>query len=58
MIRIGNNHNASAARVVDCVNLKLTEAELAELDNISALNPEYPAWMVDRQLLGRFPETI
>lgn len=85
MLRIGNNHNASAARValawlltkpgvtsiiigakkqeqlldnVECVNLKLTETELAELENISALIPEYPAWMVDRQLSGRFPEPI
>jgi len=27
-----------------------------ELDTISALTPEYPGWMVDRQLTGRFPE--
>jgi hypothetical protein len=29
---------------------------MKELDAISALTPEYPGWMVDRQLTGRFPE--
>ncbi len=31
------------------VDVKLTADELAKLDDISALNPEYPGWMVDRQ---------
>jgi hypothetical protein len=26
------------------------------LDAVSALNTEYPAWMVDRQMQGRLPE--
>lgn len=30
-------------------DLKLTEAELARLDTLSALKPEYPGWMVERQ---------
>jgi Predicted oxidoreductases (related to aryl-alcohol dehydrogenases) len=30
-------------------DLKLTEAELARLDALSALKPEYPGWMVERQ---------
>jgi aryl-alcohol dehydrogenase-like predicted oxidoreductase len=30
-------------------DLKLTDAELARLDALSALKPEYPAWMVERQ---------
>jgi aryl-alcohol dehydrogenase-like predicted oxidoreductase len=85
MARIGNNHNASAARValswmltkpgvtsiiigakkmdqlidnIECTGLKLNEEELAELESISALSPEYPAWMVNRQMTGRFPEEI
>jgi aryl-alcohol dehydrogenase-like predicted oxidoreductase len=37
--------------------LELTGDELKELDTISALTPEYPAWMVDRQMTGRLPET-
>jgi aryl-alcohol dehydrogenase-like predicted oxidoreductase len=39
-----------------CTQLQLTPDEMKELDAISALTPEYPGWMVDRQLTGRFPE--
>jgi len=39
-----------------CTQLQLTKDEIEELDAISALIPEYPGWMVDRQLTGRFPE--
>lgn len=38
------------------VRLKLTAKELKDLEKISALPAEYPAWMVNRQLSGRFPE--
>lgn len=41
---------------IESVKLKLTKDEIIELDTISALNSEYPAWMVTRQLKGRFPE--
>jgi aryl-alcohol dehydrogenase-like predicted oxidoreductase len=44
------NDNLSA------VNLKLSAEELQELNQVSHLPAEYPAWMVNRQLLGRFPE--
>jgi aryl-alcohol dehydrogenase-like predicted oxidoreductase len=37
--------------------LNLNTEELKELESISALSPEYPGWMVDRQLSGRYPET-
>jgi aryl-alcohol dehydrogenase-like predicted oxidoreductase len=39
-----------------CSQLQLTQDEINELDTISALTPEYPGWMVERQLIGRFPE--
>jgi aryl-alcohol dehydrogenase-like predicted oxidoreductase len=39
-----------------CTQLQLTQDEIKELDAISALTSEYPGWMVDRQLTGRFPE--
>jgi aryl-alcohol dehydrogenase-like predicted oxidoreductase len=29
-------------------DLKLTEEELAALDKVSALTPEYPGWMLER----------
>jgi aryl-alcohol dehydrogenase-like predicted oxidoreductase len=41
---------------IACTQLQLTPDESRELDTISALAPEYPGWMVDRQLTGRFPE--
>lgn len=37
------------------LQLQLTPDELKQLDNISVLTPEYPGWMVERQLQGRFP---
>ena len=85
MTRIGQNHDASAARValtwmltrpgvtsiiigaktidqlidnIECTTLKLNEGELRELEAISSLPSEYPAWMVDRQMMGRYPEGI
>jgi aryl-alcohol dehydrogenase-like predicted oxidoreductase len=33
----------------------LTEDELKRLDAVSALPPEYPGWMVERQMAGRIP---
>jgi aryl-alcohol dehydrogenase-like predicted oxidoreductase len=42
---------------IESVKLQLSTEELAELETISALSPEYPAWMVNRQLTGRYPET-
>ena len=35
--------------------LKLSEEDSRELDSISSLTPEYPGWMVERQMTGRFP---
>ena len=43
---------------IHSVNLKLTGEELEELNKVSELPSEYPAWMVNRQLQGRFPEVI
>lgn len=39
-----------------CTQFQLAPDEMKELDAISALTPEYPGWMVDRQMTGRFPE--
>ena len=35
--------------------ITLTADELAQLDKVSALPPEYPGWMVERQTTGRRP---
>lgn len=41
---------------LSAVNLKLTTEELQALNQVSEIPAEYPAWMVNRQLQGRFPE--
>jgi len=40
---------------INSVNLKLTTEDLQELNQVSELTAEYPAWMVNRQLQGRYP---
>jgi aryl-alcohol dehydrogenase-like predicted oxidoreductase len=37
--------------------LRLGDDELAALDEVSQLTPEYPIWMFERQGQGRVPET-
>jgi aryl-alcohol dehydrogenase-like predicted oxidoreductase len=36
-------------------DVTLTETELKRLDTVSALPPEYPGWMLERQMAGRIP---
>jgi aryl-alcohol dehydrogenase-like predicted oxidoreductase len=38
------------------VDLKLTEEELKKLDEISALPPEYPGWMIPFQNANRLAD--
>jgi aryl-alcohol dehydrogenase-like predicted oxidoreductase len=40
---------------IDATALTLTPDELATLDRVSALAPEYPGWMLARQAAGREP---
>lgn len=40
---------------LSAVNLQLSSEETKRLDEISKLAPEYPGWMIDRQLQGRWP---
>jgi aryl-alcohol dehydrogenase-like predicted oxidoreductase len=53
---IGAKNQEQLLDNIACTQLKLTQDEINELDSVSALTPEYPGWMVDRQLTGRFPE--
>ena len=41
---------------IAAVTLQLTGAEMEQLNKVSLLASEYPGWMVNRQLQGRFPE--
>lgn len=38
-------------------DLSLPSDEVAAIDKVSALKPEYPRWMIDRQMGGRVPDT-
>ncbi len=40
---------------IAAIDLQLTSDELQKLDDISALAPEYPGWMLNRQSAGRMP---
>lgn len=40
---------------IAATQLKLSEDEIQQLDTISALAPEYPGWMMERQGQGRMP---
>ncbi len=40
---------------IAAVDIRLTPEELATLDAVSALPPEYPGWMIARQNDGRLP---
>ncbi|MND46683.1 putative aldo-keto reductase [compost metagenome] len=37
------------------VSVKLDAEDLKKLDEVSALMPEYPGWMLERQGVGRRP---
>jgi len=41
---------------IKAVTLELSPEEMVQLNEVSALASEYPGWMVNRQLQGRWPE--
>lgn len=41
---------------IAATQLELSAYELQQLDAISALTPEYPGWMLERQAMGRMPQ--
>jgi aryl-alcohol dehydrogenase-like predicted oxidoreductase len=40
---------------ISAIDVQLTAEEMKQLDKISALAPEYPGWMLERQSQGRIP---
>jgi len=52
---IGAKKQAQLSDNLASTQLKFTPDQMQQLDTISALAPEYPGWMMDRQLQGRFP---
>lgn len=52
---IGAKSTAQLKDNLAAVDLTLTAGEMAKLDEVSALPPEYPGWMLDRQGGSRRP---
>ncbi len=50
---IGVNTTKQLTDDLHSVNVQLTAGELAKLDEVSKLAPEYPGWMIERQTAGR-----
>jgi aryl-alcohol dehydrogenase-like predicted oxidoreductase len=55
-IIIGAKKHEQLLDNIASTQLKLTADELQQLETISALVPEYPGWMLERQARGRMPE--
>lgn len=52
---IGAKRMEQLKQNLKAVDLHLDEADMQRLDEISALAPEYPGWMLERQSQGRKP---
>ncbi len=50
---IGANKQSQLSDNLQSINVKFSNDELSKLNEVSALNPEYPGWMLDRQGAGR-----
>ena len=55
-IIIGAKKHEQLLDNIASVELKLSDDEMEQLDQISVLVPEYPAWMIERQGEGRKPQ--
>jgi len=53
---VGAKTEEQLADNIGATALKLDAADLATLDEVSKLRPEYPIWMFERQGTGRVPE--
>lgn len=55
-IIIGAKKHEQLLDNIAATQLELSPYELQQLDTISALTPEYPGWMLERQAQGRMPQ--
>ncbi len=55
-IIIGAKRNDQLLDNIAATTLQLSDDDMMKLNQISELTAEYPAWMVERQMAGRFPE--
>ncbi len=56
-IIIGAKKQGQLLDNIAATTLELSAYELQQLDAISALTPEYPGWMLERQAQGRLPQS-
>jgi aryl-alcohol dehydrogenase-like predicted oxidoreductase len=54
---IGARTSEQLSDNIAAAHLSLSTDDLAALDAASALTPEYPRWMLERQTAGRIPQT-
>jgi len=54
---IGAKTNEQLDDNIAATTVKLSPEDLKRLNEVSALPPEYPGWMVDRQNAGRIPQS-
>ena len=54
---IGAKTNEQLDDNIAATTVKLSPEDLKRLNEVSALPPEYPGWMVDRQNAGRIPRS-
>jgi aryl-alcohol dehydrogenase-like predicted oxidoreductase len=52
---IGAKNLKQLTENIASTSFQLTPEDRQQLDDVSALTPEYPGWMVNRQLQGRWP---
>ncbi len=57
-IIVGAKRNDQLLENIAATTLQLSEDDMKKLDTVSALAPEYPGWMVERQITGRYPDAI
>jgi aryl-alcohol dehydrogenase-like predicted oxidoreductase len=55
---IGAKNKEQLIDNIASIDLNLSNEEIGELESASSLSQEYPAWMVNRQLTGRYPEPV
>lgn len=55
-IIIGAKKHEQLLDNIAATQLELSAYELQQLDELSALTPEYPGWMLERQAQGRMPQ--
>jgi aryl-alcohol dehydrogenase-like predicted oxidoreductase len=55
-IIIGAKRKEQLLDNIAATELELSKEEMQQLNEISALAPEYPGWMMERQSMGRWPE--